>query len=98
MSRKLRPRPPVTATPLVVSDLTSFDLIGLTGRQLRDLLAVHREVPRAIVGHRVLVRADEVLRLVDRLARDGESVPTTEEDQPADADAVLAKLGRRRTA
>lgn len=97
--RKLKPRPPVTAMPLMVSDLTSFELVGLTDRQFRDFLVAHPELPRTRIGHRVLVRADALLALLDRLAADsGGEVDLEEIAQPESADEVLRRLGMRRKA
>lgn len=97
--RKRTPLPPVTAVPLTVSDQTALDLVGLTGRQLRDLLARHPEVPRTIVGRRVLVRADVLLALLDRLAVTPDPVPVVPAAPPDGAPGVaevLAAIGRRR--
>jgi hypothetical protein len=101
--RRLLPRPPVTAAPLVVSDLTCLDLVGLTADQYRALLRRHPEVPRATLGHRVLVRADVFLALLDRLASQTTHSGTLASDSDADdapltADAVLAAVGMRRSA
>lgn len=93
LARRLRPRPSTAAPPLVVSDQTAFDLVGLTARQLRDLLAAHPDVPRARVGRRVLVRADVLLALVDRLA--SPASPDVPVGSPATVDDLLAELGRR---
>jgi hypothetical protein len=102
VARKTRPikaRPAVSAAPIVVSDLTCFDLVGLTPRQFRDLLARHGDVPRVVSGQRVLVRADVLLRLVDSLAtRDGEapSLAPDEDEGDLSADQILSLVGRRR--
>lgn len=95
MARPIRPRPPVTAAPLVVSDATAYDLVGLTARQYRDLLGRHPDVPRAVVGRRLLVRADDLLALVDRLAATSaeSACVAAPKRQPETADEVLAELG-----
>ncbi len=97
--RSLTPSPPLAVAPLIVTDRTCFALVGLTDRQLRDLLAKHPEIPRRVEGHRVLVAAADLVAFVRAVASPDLAAlppPETDDDQPSDVDAVLAKLGRRR--
>ena len=101
-ARRLLPRPAITAAPVVVSDLTCFDIVGLLPEQYRALLRRHPEVQRTVLGRRVLVRVDVVLALLDRLASettaDATTAPAVEDDTPLTADGVLHALGMRRSA
>lgn len=95
--RNLKPRPPVTAAPITVTDLTSFDLVGLDGRQLRHFVATHA-IPHVRHGQRLIVRADVLLDVIDRLATAETSSVATDLDEietPTSAAGVLAILGRR---
>ena len=92
--RRLRPRPPVTAAPISISDETSLDLVGLDARRFRELIGAHK-LPHTRLGHRVVVRAEVLADLLRRL----ESVAEVE-DRPklSTVDDVLALVGRRRSA
>ena len=99
--RKLQPRPLVSAAPIGVSDQTCFDLVGLTVRQFRDFLSAHPEIPRTVIGQRVVVRADVLLAALERLGsptkRSAGTGATFSDSEPAASiDAVLAAVGRRR--
>lgn len=96
--RKLRPRPAITAAPIAVSDLTSYDLAGLPKWQFRDLARRHPSAGWSRVGHRLIIRADRLLALLDQLGEPahGEALSVAETtDEPATAADVLAMLGRR---
>ncbi len=97
--RNLAPRPVVTSPPLMVSDLTSFNLIGLTGRQLREFLAKHPEVRRTVIGQRVVIRADVLLEALDRFSRGGSAPAISDTDRQDEegfsVEVVLATVGRR---
>jgi len=98
--RNLRPRPLVTAAPITVSDLTSFDLFGLDGRQLRHFVGKHA-LPHVTHGHRILVRADVLLNAMDRLSASSAADPQSSEgsevddDVPETVEGVLRLIGRR---
>ena len=97
MNRVLRPRATaaVSVAPPLVSDLTAPHLVGLDGRPFRDFLRAAK-IPHAIVGRRVLARLELVVEAVDRLAATGSTeTPETSEDEP-NAEAILARIGRRR--
>lgn len=91
--RNLRAKPPVTASPLMVSDQTSFDLCGLSSRQFREFLYAHPGIPRTRVGQRVLVRADVLVAALDKLAT-GE-VTAAEDPDDVSVESILASLNRR---
>jgi hypothetical protein len=96
--RNLRPRPVVSASPLMVSDQTSFDIVGLTGRHLRDFLAAHQDVPRTVLGQRVLVRAEVLVAALDRLGTGNASAGNAAaDDDSISVESVLATVNRRRT-
>ncbi|MCL2777973.1 MAG: hypothetical protein FWD73_08210 [Polyangiaceae bacterium] len=107
VKRKLRPRAPITPTPMSVSQLTVEPIVGIDGRRYLDLLREHPECARSRVGKLVVVELDDLRALLRSLTL--QSSPHTESDvhddaglrcdeQPETADAVLAKLGLRRTA
>ena len=106
MKRQLRPRPAVTALPVCVSDLTSFDIVGLTAEQFRGLLKANPATPRTVIGHRLIVKVTDLLALLDSLATaaqicaasQDDAVATIIDDQPSDEADVLARLGFRRSA
>lgn len=52
---------------LTVSDATSLESLGLTGRQFRKFLKEHN-VPHARVGRRTIARADLVLAAIDHMS------------------------------
>ena len=106
MKRQLRPRPAVTAPPVCVSDLSCFNLIGITAEQFRALLKAHPATPRTVIGHRLIVKVTDLLALLDSLATAAQicaasqedAVATIIDDQPSDEAGVLARLGFRRSA
>ncbi|HXX68100.1 MAG TPA: hypothetical protein VEK07_13000 [Polyangiaceae bacterium] len=99
MTRALRPRATAAlpVAPALVTDLTAPAVVGLEPRHFRELLRAER-IPHAVVGRRVIARIEHVLAVVDRLA-EGSSLatgaPGQEDDEPS-ADALLARIGRRR--
>jgi len=103
--RHLKPRPAVSSTPLAVSDQTSFDLVGLTGGQLRELARREPGAGWTRIGQRLVIRADKLLALLDRLASPtsvgdlaidcGAVQATALADEPSTVADVLAILGRR---
>lgn len=97
MKRNLRAKPVVSAPSLMVSDQTSFDIVGLTGRQLRDFLTAHPEIPRTRVGQRVLVRADILVASLDKLATGHEPTGGADFHDPDDlsVDVILASVRRK---
>lgn len=66
--RQLRPRAPITATPIAISDLTSFDLLGLEGPAFRRFLSAHA-VPHVVSGRRVIARSTAITQKLDELAK-----------------------------
>ena len=101
MSRPIRAR--VTASiaiaPVIVSDLTSAQVVGLEPRQFREFLR-RANVPYAVAGRRVLARIEHVVAAIDRLAAREPIAETDAEtsDVEPNADEILARIGRRRTA
>ena len=104
--RKLRARPQVTAIPIAVSDQTSFDLVGLTSGQLRELARREPGAGWTRIGQRLVIRADKLLALLDRLASPtsvgdlktidcGAVQAIALADEPSTVADVLAILGRR---
>ena len=106
MSRKLRPREPITTAPSHVSQLNCAPLLGIDPRRFLDFLRAE-QIPHACIGK---LRIAEVEVLRDRLRKLststgvdieqedlGEARAMGDDDQPRSVDAVLAKLGRRRT-
>jgi hypothetical protein len=99
MSRALKPRATAALiiAPATVTDLSAPAVLGLEPRQFRDFLRIAR-VPHATAGQRVIARIDAVLAAIDRLAessRGTDGKPDAEDDEPT-ADAILARIGRRR--
>jgi hypothetical protein len=90
VKRALHPKPATVIEPIVVSDQTCFAACGLTPRQFRELLSEHPELPRRRLGHRLLVRADHLLRFVDA------SAPAANDKAELTVDEVLANLGKKR--
>lgn len=101
--RKLRPREPIAALPLAVSDRTAPVLLGFRSpRAFRDFVRRHR-LPFAADGRTVLVLADVVREKLAELGA-GEATrshgamastaqPADDDDELDDADDVLEALG-----
>ena len=99
----MRPRPPLTIRPSFVSNETSFAVVGVTGRKF-----IERIIPRcreSRLGHTAIVPIDEVERVVRALAtadgandEDNDATGEQEDEGPASVEAVLARLGKVRTA
>ncbi len=96
--RNLKPRPAVTAPAVTITDLTCFDVVGLTGDQLRIIVRKHG-VRHVMIGQRMIVRVDDWLAFLDRSAEQGVLAPALDElddpETPTSAAGVLAMLGRR---
>jgi hypothetical protein len=60
-------KPACAPVAVVVSDLTSLAVLGLTARQFKAFLR-ERQVPHFRQGRRTLARVDRVLEALDRLA------------------------------
>ncbi len=106
MPRKLRPRPAVATSPSHVSQLTVEAVAGIDPRRFLELLSAHPDVPRAAVGRLRVVALDDLRDLLERLATtvkdagDDEGAGDDEdedEDEPLTEEAILARLGMRRT-
>ena len=97
--RTLKPKPLVSVFPALISDQTSYVAVGLTSGQLREIVRKH-QIPHRLVGQRLLVAVDDLLAFVRevRTVDSAQSEPAVEDGQPGDVDAVLARLGRKRTA
>jgi hypothetical protein len=105
--RKLRTRSPVAVMPLAVSTETCLQLAGIVPRKFREALAAYPDIPRSQFGHTVVVAADAFTELLARLevgaaARAVENVASVVAGSPPvtgaepTADAILARIGRRR--
>ena len=96
--RNLKPKPAVTATPVTVTDLTSFDLVGLDGRQLRHFVTKNA-IAHVAHGQRIIVRVDVLLEAIDRLASTGAAPKVAADlddlETPTSAAGVLSLIGRR---
>ena len=102
--RRLRPRQTasLSVAPVTVTDLSSPAVLGLEGRTFRELL-VKKKIPHTRLGQRIIARVDDVLAVLDRLARESAEVEEPSEKpesdrQPETVDAVLAMLGKERVA
>jgi len=83
---------------LTVTDRTCAAVLGLEPRVFRQLL-ISAKIPHARIGRRVVARADLVLAALDRLAGDDAPADAAPATRPSGgADAVLARIGRQRTA
>lgn len=63
----------------VVSDLTSWEILGLTARQYRQWLVDH-QVPHETWRRHVFARVDHVLAALDRASGAGSASSLTEDD------------------
>jgi len=98
-------RPKATAAlsvaPATVTDRNCAAVLGLEGREFRDLL-VREHVPHARRGQRVIARVEDVLLVVDRLASassgpaPASTEPSTADDGGPGVDGILARIGLRR--
>jgi hypothetical protein len=100
--RKLRPREPIATAPTHVSQLTCVQIAGIDARRFLELLGDHPEVPRAAVGRLRIVAVDDLRALLARLATTatagGDDVAEDDDGAPMTPDAVLARVGMRRSA
>jgi hypothetical protein len=78
------PRATVVVGALLVTDLTSLPVCGLTPRQFRTFLHDH-DVPRCKIGRRTVVRVDRLLEVIDRLSGRRPSPDWSEEETIARA-------------
>jgi hypothetical protein len=111
-ARRLRPKATaaLVVAPITVTDLTCAVVLGLEPRVFRELV-VDARIPHARIGrgkdrsgHRVIVRVEDMLAAIDRIARRGD----VGDEAPADSgdetptptvsgvDRVLALIGRER--
>jgi hypothetical protein len=92
-------RPKLTAeTPIVpatVSDLSCAAVLGLEPRQYKELV-IREGVRHARIGHRVVVRLDVILAVLDRLAEGGDAVAEVPAKRAPTGNRVLALIGRER--
>jgi len=103
ITRALRPRATdeVAPAPLTVTDRTAAALLGLEPRVFRELLASQR-IPHARHGRRVIARVDLVLAAIDRMSSANDTSPSATPLEDDDGglggvDAILARIGRKRT-
>jgi hypothetical protein len=84
----------LSITPVLISDENAPAVVGLEPRQFREFVARHR-VNHARDGKRMLVRVDVFLAVVQELELAARRPPV--EDDDGDVDAILKRLGRKRT-
>ncbi len=86
----------IPVTPVAVTDRTCAALIGLEGRAFRALVE-KLEIRHVAAGRRLIVLVKDLEAALERAAVNDAPGETTadEPDEPQDADAILAKLGRR---
>jgi hypothetical protein len=77
--------------PVLVSDATSFAIVGLTPRQFRAFVREHG-VPHAKIGRRTVVRLDRLLEVHDRLSGAEPRRPSAAWDE----DTIVAMAARPR--
>jgi hypothetical protein len=99
MTRPLRPRgtDAVAVVPAVVTDRTAPAVVGLDARAFRAIVA-QLAVPHTVCGRRMLVRVADFVDAIGRPAEGGDAVPVPPDTAHDDADTVLARIGRRRSA
>jgi hypothetical protein len=106
VTRALRPKATaaLAVVPILITDRNAAATVGLEPRELRELVADLgvRHVRR---GHRLLVRPEDLLSAIDKIAEKqpsrSEAIAVQvhdEEPQPETADDFLRSIGRRRTA
>lgn len=95
MKRTARTGGPLAVEPLLVSDQSAPAVVGLDPRAFRELVRKNK-IPHVVAGHRMLVRARDLVALVVR----GEPVSASEppDDDDLSADEILARSGYRRRA
>jgi hypothetical protein len=98
--RALSAKPALAVRPLTVTPDTAFTILGITPRVFRERLVPHCRDVAYVTPRTPLVPLDEVERVLRDLAvRDGAVAAANDDDrddEPMTADAVLARLGRRR--
>lgn len=96
--RQLRPKPPISIAPVLVSDETCFAVVGLTPRRFRELVDAHPQLPRIAHGRRLLVPASALLALAKPSEDAAVACDEPEvDDGPRTVEEVIA-FARRRTA
>ena len=95
IARALRAKPTLAVTPLVITDQTSFAVVGLDDRQFRDLVKQHG-IPSRVVGRRLLVLARDLETFVRKTIAEAPDAPSDMGAALEDADRILAKIGKRR--
>lgn len=89
----------LSVTPVTVTDRTAPAVLGLEPRVYREYVIRHG-VRHTMIGRRMVCRVSDVLDALDRAAVDGATTAaeTVDEDAPSNVDALLERIGRRRTA
>lgn len=95
--RALKAREPLSLAPVTVSQLTSLAVLGIDERRFRETFGKHPNASR--VGKLLVLDVSDAraaLRSMRAATAPAEPAPEySDDDGPADADEVLARLGRR---
>jgi hypothetical protein len=77
-----------------------MQITGIDARRFLELLGAHPVLPRTPVGRLRIVAVDDLRALLARLALTSGDASTDEllvDEQPETADALLARIGMRKT-
>ena len=99
-TRNLRPRATgaLNVTPIAFTDETAPAVVGLTPRRTRDIVR-QLGIRHTVAGRRIIVLVSDFVQALERAPSNAQAASApVEDDQLESVDAVLARIGRKRTA